>query len=83
MSEAGPTRCQKLVPNREGTPHNQNRVLRRVSTRDQNLALQVHAARDLGIKTENIFIEKTSGKDIINERFSLEAKNSCLRIPKT
>lgn len=33
----------------------------RVSTRDQNLALQVDAARDLGIKTENIFIEKASG----------------------
>ncbi|ADJ22727.1 Resolvase domain protein [Hyphomicrobium denitrificans ATCC 51888] len=33
----------------------------RVSTRDQNLALQVDAAKELGIKTENIFIEKASG----------------------
>ena len=33
----------------------------RVSTRDQNLALQIDAAKELGIKTENIFIEKASG----------------------
>lgn len=33
----------------------------RVSTRDQNLALQTEAAKELGVKTENLFVEKASG----------------------
>ena len=33
----------------------------RVSTRDQNPSLQVDAAKQLGAKSENIFVEKASG----------------------
>jgi hypothetical protein len=33
----------------------------RVSTRDQNPASQIDAAKWLGIKSENIFVEKASG----------------------
>ncbi|MBS0237764.1 MAG: recombinase family protein [Proteobacteria bacterium] len=32
----------------------------RVSTRDQNLSLQIEAAKEIGVKTENIFVEKAS-----------------------
>ena len=33
----------------------------RVSTRDQNPSLQTDAAKQLGVKSENIFVEKASG----------------------
>ena len=33
----------------------------RVSTREQRLDLQLDAARKLGVKTANIFVEKASG----------------------
>ena len=33
----------------------------RVSTRDQNPALQIDAAKTLGVKSDNIFVEKASG----------------------
>ena len=33
----------------------------RVSTRDQNPSLQIDAAKQLGVKSENIFVEKASG----------------------
>jgi DNA invertase Pin-like site-specific DNA recombinase len=33
----------------------------RVSTRDQNPALQIDAAKKLGVRTDNIFVEKASG----------------------
>ena len=33
----------------------------RVSTRDQNPSLQIDAAKQLGLKSENIFVEKASG----------------------
>ena len=33
----------------------------RVSTRDQNPGLQIDAAKKLGVKSENIFVEKASG----------------------
>ena len=35
----------------------------RVSSTDQNEARQIHAMGDIGISTENIFIDKQSGKD--------------------
>ena len=33
----------------------------RLSTRDQNPSLQTDAAKQLGVKSENIFVEKASG----------------------
>ena len=33
----------------------------RVSTKDQRLDLQLDAARQLGVKTDNVFVEKASG----------------------
>lgn len=36
----------------------------RVSAIDQNEARQLHEMQQLGLKTENIFIDKQSGKDL-------------------
>lgn len=43
----------------------------RVSSTDQNVARQIYAMEQLGIKRENIFIDKQSGKDFERKRYKV------------
>ena len=54
----------------------------RVSTRDQNPGLQIDAAKKLGVKSENIFVEKASGsrhdRPVLKEALALLTKGDTL-----
>ena len=58
----------------------------RVSTREQNLDRQMAAFREYGIPSENIFVDKQSGKDfnrpqykrMMRERDAKQGKNSLI-----
>lgn len=43
----------------------------RVSSTDQNVARQIYAMEQLGIKRENIFIDKQSGKNFERKRYKV------------
>lgn len=43
----------------------------RVSTKEQNIDRQVQALREFGIKEEDIFVDKKSGKDFNREEYQL------------
>lgn len=46
----------------------------RVSSKDQEIGRQLQKAEELGIKEENIFIDKKSGKDFDREQYQLMKK---------
>lgn len=43
----------------------------RISSKDQNEARQLESFREIGIREENIFIDKKSGKDFDREQYQL------------
>ena len=52
---------QYLSATRRGQISCLRRLVRPLSTRDQNPALQVDAAQKLGVKSDDIYVEKAIG----------------------